>query len=233
MPLLDSRILRYRQKSNGETSEYTLTLKYIGGRAWKVYTVKDKDIPYGELEFSSNGVIVEAATRMSLTSLESRRTVGAFNQVWVDEGADVDSVWYDEQTGTETVVAGYERVTVPAGTFEDCLKTVTTPLAEIADSIEARYQRGDSNEQLYLKEKEVVNWQTVRWFAAGVGLIKEQVGPQGEAKIVRELIAVEAEGSGLVDSTQIKSQPQQERIRPKQSLAPEETAPEETQTEEQ
>lgn len=233
MPLLDSRVLRYRQKSNGETSEYTLSLKYIGGRAWKVYTVKDENIPYGELEFSSNGTIVEAATRISLTSLESRKTVGAFNQVWVDEGADVDSVWYDEQTGTETVVAGFEQATVPAGTFDECLKTVTTPLPEIADSIKARYERGDTDEQLYLKEKEVVDWQTVRWFAAGVGLVKEQIGPQGEAKIVRELIAIEAEGAGLVDSTQLKSNTEAPKIKPKQSLESQvEESPEETPTDE-
>ncbi|MBL0063358.1 MAG: hypothetical protein IPP40_18210 [bacterium] len=150
--LLDSRVVRYRQKGSGETSEYTLTFKYIGGRAWKVYTAKGDNLPYGELEFSSNGTIVEAATQMSLTSLESRNTVGAFNQVWVDE-MDVDSVWYDEQTGTETVVAGFERVTVPAGTFDECLKTVTTPLAEIADPVTPAITVVTSNEQLHPQGK--------------------------------------------------------------------------------
>lgn len=206
MPLLDSRVLRYREKSEQETYEYTLSLKYIGGRVWKVYTTHDENIPYGRIEFTSNGNIVEAAALISLTSLESRKRVSAFNQVWVDEGANVDSVWRDESTGTETLVAGYETVTVPAGTFEECLKTVTTPLPEVADSIEARYQRGESGEDLYVKECEVANWQTVRWFASGVGLVKEQIGPPGEVKIIRELIAVESEGVGLVDSVYLDTE---------------------------
>lgn len=200
MPLLDGRKLRYREKGDGETYEYTLTMKYIGGRAWKVFVCEDDDTPYGGIEFTTNGVAVEAATRISFTSLESRTQVSAFNQVWVDDGADPDSGWFDEQPGTETIVAGYETVTVPAGTFDDCLKTVATPLPDVADSVEARYQRGDSDEKLYLEEKAVVNWQTVRWFAHGVGLVKEQLGPPGNAKIVRELLAIESEGAGKIDS---------------------------------
>ena len=141
MPLLDSRVLRYREKADGPSTEYTLTLKYIGGRSWKVYTCQDENIPYGSIEFTSNGVIVEAATLISLTSLESRKVVSAFNQVWVDEAVEVDSSWYDESTGTETLVAGYETVTVPAGKLEDCLKTGTTPLPEIADSVESHTPR--------------------------------------------------------------------------------------------
>lgn len=218
MPLLDGRTLRYRERGDGETYEYTLTLKYIGGRAWKVYTTHDENIPYGRIEFTSNGTIVEASTLISLTSLESRKQVSAFNQVWVDAGAEVDSVWRDEATGTETVVAGYETVTVPAGTFTECLKTVTTPLPEVADSVEARYQRGDSDEKLYIEEREVVNWQTVRWFAAGVGLVKEQVGPAGDMRITRELVALEAEGVGLVDSAYIEIENPNIQTEPKLKL---------------
>lgn len=204
MPLLDGRKLRYINKEAGDTYEYTLTLKYIGGRDWKVFTTEDEDIPYGAIEFTSNGIVVETSTLVSYTSLESRRVVSSFNQVWVDEDARVDSIWFDEQPGTETLVAGFETVTVPAGTYEECMKTVATPLPEIADSVEARYQRGDASEEQYIKEREVVNWQTVRWFAHGVGLVKETLGPPGEVKVSRELLAIESEGAGLVDSLQIK-----------------------------
>lgn len=204
MPLLDGRIMRYQEKGNGETYDYTLTMRYIGGRAWKVFTCEDEVTPYSGIEFTSNGSVVEAATGVGFTSMESRQHVGAFNQVWIDEKADPDSGWYDEQLGTETIEAGYETVTVPAGTFENCLKTVATPVPAVMDSVEARYQRGDSDEKLYLEEKRVVNWQTVRWFAHGVGLVKEQLGPPGEIKIVRELLAVEAEGGGKVDSFFVK-----------------------------
>jgi len=206
MPLLDGRKLRYRQNDEGETSEYSLTLKYIGGRQWKVYTTEDDNLPYGAIEFSSNGTIVEAVTLISFTSLESRKLVSAFNQKWVDAGAELDSVWFDEVPGTETLVAGYETVTVPAGKFENCLKTVVTPLPEIKDSVEARYQRGDSDEKLYIEEREVASWQTVRWFAHGVGLVKEQIGPMGDAKIIRELIALDSEGVGFIDSAFVKTE---------------------------
>lgn len=204
MPLMDGRKLRYHEKGNGESYDYSLTMKYIGGRAWKVYVCEDEGTPYGGIEFSSNGVIVEAATRISFTSMESRTQVSAFNQIWVDEGAALDSAWYNEQTGTETIVAGFETVTVPAGKFEDCLKTVVTPLPAVADSIEARYQRNEMDEQAYSEERGVANWQTVRWFAQGVGLVKEQIGPPGEVKIVRELLAVDAEGAGKVDSFEVE-----------------------------
>lgn len=198
--MLDGRILRYRENAEGEASEYSLTLKFLGGRTWKIYEATDKDIPYGAIEFSSDGKIVEVATQVSLTSLDSRKSVSVYDQVWIDEGAEVDSFWTDPTVGTESLVAGYETITVPAGKFEDCLKMVVTPLPELKDSIEARYQRDESDEQLYLLEKEASNWQTVRWFANGVGLIKEQIGPPGAARIVRELLAVEAEGAGEVDT---------------------------------
>ncbi|MBK6766674.1 MAG: hypothetical protein IPG71_10270 [bacterium] len=69
LPLLDGRVLRYRERAADETSEYTLTLRYLGGRAWKVYEAADENNPYGVIEFSSDGKIVEAATLVSLTSL--------------------------------------------------------------------------------------------------------------------------------------------------------------------
>ncbi|MBK6766673.1 MAG: hypothetical protein IPG71_10265 [bacterium] len=128
--------------------------------------------------------------------------MSVYDQVWVDEGAEVDSLWTDPTVGTESLVAGYESVTVPAGTYDDCLKMVITPLPELRDSVEARYQRDESDEQLYLQEKEAASWQTVRWFANGVGLVKEQIGPSGDARIVRELLAVDVKGTGQVDSLQ-------------------------------
>lgn len=200
LPLLDGRVMRYRERADGESTEYSLTLKFLGGRTWKVYEATDDDIPYGVIEFSSDGKIVEVATLTSLTSLESRKDISFFDQVWVDEGADVDSVWTDPTVGTESLVAGYETVTVPAGTYEECLKMVATPLPELMDSVNARYERDESDEQLYLEEKEAAGWQTVRWFAHSVGLVKEQIGPPGDPRIVRELIAVVAEGAGDADT---------------------------------
>lgn len=203
-PLLEGRKLRYRESADGETREYTMTFRYIGGREWKVYEVKGDDLPYGAIEFQSDGRIVEAVTMLSMTSLESRLHTGQFNQVWLDDGVSEDSAWQDFAPGTETLVAGFETVTVPAGRYEECLMTVTTPLPEVKDSVEARYNRDEMKEPAYLRERELANWQTMRWFAHGVGLVKEQIGPPGEIRIVRELLAIEEEGYGLVDSLQLR-----------------------------
>lgn len=200
-PLLEDRALRYRQSGEEGTLDYTLTLHYIGGRQWKVFVVKGEDIPYGGIEFQSDGRYVEAVTSRSMTSLDSRSKLGEFSQVWLDDSAAVDSSWQDLSTGTETLVAGFETVTVPAGTYEDCLVTATTPLPQLADSVEARFRRDEMNEETYLLEREYARWQTVRWFAFGVGLVKEQLGPPGQPRITRELVAIENEGFGSADSS--------------------------------
>jgi hypothetical protein len=199
-PLLEGRVLSYRQTIEGETKDYTMSLHYIGGRAWKVYEAKIEGLAFGGLEFNSNGVVVEATSQFSYTSLEPRDEVSAFRQVWLDTGAREDSLWYDAAPGTESVFAGYQSVTVPAGSFENCMMIIATPVAEIKDSIEARHARGKSSDVLYQKELEVWNWSTVRWFAQGVGLVKEEIGPPGGVSIRRELLAVTSEGHGLVDS---------------------------------
>jgi len=200
MPLLDGRKLVYRETDEGERDDYSLTLHYIGGRNWKIYSVVEEETPYGRIEFESNGVVLRVSTQISLTSLESRKSIGAFTTVWLDGNAPEDSAWFDELTGTETLVAGYENVTVPAGSYTECLKTVSTPLPDLADSLEARYERSEIDEKQYTLERTFLNWQTVRWFASGVGLIKEQIGPPGETKILRELVAVEVEGTGKEDT---------------------------------
>ena len=200
MPLLEGRKLLYRETEAGEQLEYSLTLHYLGGRQWKIFGIREEESPYGAIEFESDGKIVRATTQLSFTSLDDRSGVGAFTAVWLDQGADEDSTWLDDQAGTETIVAGFEGVTVPAGRFSECLKIVTTPLDAVADSIEARYQRNAIDEQQYVEERAVANWQTVRWFAAGVGLVREQIGPPGETKILRELLMVAEIGTGKADS---------------------------------
>lgn len=207
LPLLENRILEYRESADGEETIYELKFHYIGGREWKVYTVTGDNSPYGGFELQSDGVLVEAVSNLSYTSLEPRDEVAEYAQVWVDDGAEVDSAWIDPTPGTETIVAGFETVSVPAGRFEECLKTVVTPLPEVKDSVEARYARGALNEDQYLREREYAAWQTVRWFAAEIGLVKEQLGPPGQARIVRELLAVKSEGVGLVDSLFLKPNP--------------------------
>lgn len=199
-PLLEGRTLSYRQTQDGETKDYTMSLHYIGGRSWKVYEAKFEGLAYGGLEFNSNGLIVEASSQYSLTSLDPRDDVSEFRQVWIDLGAREDSIWFDAAPGTESIFAGYETATVPAGRFENCMMVIANPIAEIKDSIEARHARENTSDALYKKEVEVWNWSTVRWFAPGVGLVKEEIGPPGEVKIRRELVAVTSEGVGVVDS---------------------------------
>jgi hypothetical protein len=192
MPLYEDRQLRYRVIDYGDTYEYSMKLRYLGGEEYKVFkaTVVEGEAP-GGLEFSSHEQQVTAITQFTLTSLESPLQKGEFSQIWIDEALQPGGYWTDFDTGTQTVFAGYEDVIVPAGTYTDCYKTVTEALPVLVDSIRARFERGEMDEEMLAQQSDNAKLIVLRWFAKDVGLVKEQVGT---ARFVRELLAVENEG---------------------------------------
>jgi len=202
LPLLDGRTLSYRERENTEEHTYTVQMRYAGGKTTRVYPLLFKGIKMGHCVFRSDGKQVIFSTDKPLTALMS---LPEYRQIWVDEAAKIGDEWNDMDTGTKTMLAGFETVTVPAGTYENCYKTVTTVLPVFLDSLQAWRERGD------LSDDEYRDWQAdskdiiVRWFASGVGLVKEQINSSDHT---RELVSVVKTGTGKIDidSTQSDSE---------------------------
>lgn len=198
MPLREERVLRYQEQRAGDVKEYRLTMSYSGGHRSKVYALRFKDAAFGECELISKDSLVYFSTTKPLTAMVPRGSAPEWRELWLDENAKRGEAWVNEQTGTQTVYAGNETLEVPAGTFTHCYKTVTEGLPELADSLLLRRDRGDLTGQEY--ENEIANAKlvVVRWFAPGVGLVREQVG----SEIIRVLAEVEQEGRGRVDTVE-------------------------------
>lgn len=190
--LLHDRLLRYQERTGERTRTFTLRLLYAGGRSVRVYEAVFDGVDPGRCAFLSSGTQVFFETNRSPMALE---LLPEYRQLWVDEAAAVGDSWQDEDTGTETVFAGYETVTVPAGTYQNCYKTVTTASRALTDSLSAWRSRGRLSDEEYQSRADEAARVVVRWFASGVGLVKEQLAPDH----VRELLAVVRPGTGLVD----------------------------------
>ena len=121
--LLHRRTMRYVERKGSEERRFTIRMFYSGGRSVRAYELEVKGLDLGHCRFISKDQQVFFETNKPATTLAD---VPEFRQLWEDETANPSDGWEDSDTGTETVVASSETVTVPAGTFENCYKTVTT-----------------------------------------------------------------------------------------------------------
>ena len=71
---------------------------------------------------------------------------------------------------------------------------------ELFDTLSAWRERGEIKPAEYAHERENAEQLVVRWFAPGVGLVKEQIG----SAIIRVLTGIEKEGTGLTDTTRLE-----------------------------
>jgi hypothetical protein len=191
--LLHRRTLRYEERLGSEARRFTIRMFYSGGREVRAYDLQVKGLDLGHCRFISKGQQVFFETNQPATALTD---VPEFRQLWVDETANPGDGWEDSDTGTETVVAPSETVTVPAGTYQDCYKTVTTGTSALLDSLTAWHERGTLEDEVFESQMGAAQMPVVRWFASGVGLVKAQFGDPDH---VRELVAVVEQGIGRVD----------------------------------
>ena len=196
MPLRHERVLRYQEQRGVDQKDYELTMLYTGGHRSKVYALRFKDASFGECELIGNDSMIYFSTTEPLTAMVPRGTSPDWRELWIDENARHGDSWLNEDTGTQTVYAGNETVSIPTGSFSNCYKTVTEAVPELADSLLARRDRGDLSTKEYEHELANSKLVVVRWFAPGVGLVREQVGDD----IIRVLQEVSSEGHGLVDT---------------------------------
>lgn len=183
----------YRQRRGDVTTEYSWRQNWLGGKRVKVFSLTIDGIDMGDGTLIQSDSAITFATTKPLTMLESPRIVPEFRQVWVDESVARGEGWDDPDTGTRTVMAGFESVTVPAGTFEHCYRTVTEASPELFDSLTSRRNDGSLTVQDYQLQIEQARLVVSRWFAPGVGLVKEQIGGPD---YVRELVKVKHPGRG-------------------------------------
>jgi hypothetical protein len=201
LPLLSGRVLKYQEHVGDDVHDYTVQFTYWGGQETRVFDAQFKGIDAGQCRFLSRGGLVFFTTTQPLTAL---RDAPEFRQLWVDDSASAGDEWEDEDTGTQTTFVGYEKVTVPAATFERCYKTVTTALPALKDSIDAWYGRGLIDEKDSQARLAAADLTVTRWFAAGIGLVKEQIGDESH---VRELVRLVKPGRGVAD---VPPEPNQE-----------------------
>lgn len=202
--LLDGRVLQYHEVRDGKTREFTLTLHFNGGTLAREFAAEFRGLKMGACSFISTDTQVIFETMQPFTAMA---VLPEYRQVWVDETAQFGDAWQDLDVGTETVFAGLETITVPAGTFADCYKTVTVTLPALQDTLAAWRAGGIINEADYEQMTANAELTIIRWFAAGVGLIKEQIGGSNH---VRELTAILATGKGKMDVPLPQAQPTDE-----------------------
>jgi len=191
--LLHGRELRYEERVGEEVKPYTLRLTYSGGDMVRVFEAQFRGLDFGRCSFISNRTQVFFETNRPTTALQE---LPEYREAWVDEEAKPGDVWLNEDTGTETAFAGYESISVPAGTFSECYKTVTVGSETLLDSLEVWLARGAIEQGEYDAQMAAAEVVVVRWFASGVGLVREQIGNSDH---VRELVAVVRPGTGRVD----------------------------------
>jgi hypothetical protein len=191
--LLHRRTLRYVERMGSEERRFTIRMFYSGGRAVREYELQVKGLDLGHCRLISKDQQVFFETNKPATALAD---VPEFRQLWVDEAVSPGDSWEDSDTGTETVVASPETVTVPAGTYADCYKTVTAGTPVLLDSLTFWHESGALKDEIFAPQMAAAQTVVVRWFASGVGLVKVQFG---DPEHVWELTAVAEAGTGRVD----------------------------------
>lgn len=190
LPLLHDRTLKYVERTGSETKSYSIRLFYSGGHEFRVYSIKTTGVDLGHTEFISDSAHVWYVTSQPLTAIVP---LDQYQELWVDESAKEGTVWHDEFTGQQTVFAGYETIEIGSSTYPDCYKTVTTPEPFYLDSLTAWRDRGAIGDDEFNARAANAGMVVVRWFAQGVGLVREQFGNSGR---VRELVSIENPGVG-------------------------------------
>lgn len=193
LPLAHNRVLRYQETEDGKVTRYTIRMIYAGGEKIRVYDLEWKGLEHGFSSLLSSGAKVYYETQQPLTAVVDQ---SHYRELWIDEDANEGADWNSDDVGINTVFAGYETVTVPAGTYADCYKTVSTVQPVYLDSLKAALERSEMSADVYHDLVQRAGLVVIRWFAAGVGLVKEQIG---EPTHVRELVAVERDGMGAVN----------------------------------
>ncbi len=177
LPLRDGQTYTYQRQCNEQTEQLTRRLRIIKG---DIETPEFRVFEKGGESFDQflrhQGNAVVHLTEKPPARLEEFDEGQLYLSTWLLDGATRGDYWEDEETGLRTAVAGFESVTVLAGTFDDCIKTVTEPTDILLEVIEKRGEQNRLSAEQIAVELENARELCIRWFARGVGLVKEEKG---------------------------------------------------------
>lgn len=190
-PLVDGRIYVYRETVENKSFDFTIETRFGGGTKYPVYFLRVEGADWGQCLFMLQDSSVVFVSSKPEARLEAPELTPEYRQTWMDETIDEGNYWDDPDTGTRTVLASLnESVTTPAGTYDFCARTVTETLPELFDSLTARLSGGRITQSEYDQQSARARDVIERWFAPGVGFVKERFRQSG---VVRELVAIKRE----------------------------------------
>ncbi|MBU1707197.1 hypothetical protein KKB28_04705 [bacterium] len=177
LPLRDNQTFTYQRQCGDNTEQVTRELRLVkGDLETPEFRIIEKDGESFDQFLRHQGNAVVYLTEKPLARLEDFAEGQLYLSTWLLDGATNGDYWEDEETGLRTAVAGFESVTVPAGTFEDCIKTVVESTDLLLEVIEKRGEQSGLSEEMLAVELEDAKELCIRWFAWGVGLVKEEKG---------------------------------------------------------
>ena len=177
LPLRDGQTYTYQRQCGDNTEQLTRRLRFIKG---DIETPEFRVFEKGDESFDQflrhQGNAVVHLTVKPPARLMPLGEGHFYLSTWLLDDASPGTYWEDEETGLRTAVAGFESVTVPAGTFDDCIKTVAEPTEILLEVIEKRGEQNGLSAEEITVELESARELCIRWFAWGVGLVKEEKG---------------------------------------------------------
>lgn len=175
LPLRDGMKHVYQRECDGQVEPITMALQFVKG---DLETPEFRvDAPgVGDMFLRRQGNAVVCLMERPPARLKELAEGELYLSTWLLDGATPGTFWEDEDTGLRTAVAGCEAVTTPAGTFSDCIK-VTIEATEILWEVTGeRIRRDKLSPEQEDAISESLSYVCIRWFARGVGLVKEEHG---------------------------------------------------------
>lgn len=175
LPLRDGMKYVYQRECDGRVEPITMALQFVKG---DLETPEFRvDAPsVGDMFLRRQGNVVVCLCERPQARLKELPEGELYLSTWLLDGAAPGTFWEDEDTGLRTAVAGYEAVTTPAGTFDDCIKVTIEATEMLWEVTKERIRRDKLSPEQEDAVCEGLSYVCIRWFARGVGLVKEEHG---------------------------------------------------------
>ncbi|MFH1009738.1 MAG: hypothetical protein V1784_00710 [bacterium] len=175
LPLRDGQKFVYQRECDGRVEPIVMELSFVQG---------DLETPEFRVDASGMGDRFLRRQGNAIVCLMERPPARLrelaqgelYLSTWLLDGATPGTFWEDEDTGLRTAVAGFESVTTPAGTFESCMKVTIEATEILWEVTEERIRRDQLSPEQEDAICEDLSQICIRWFARGVGLVKEEHG---------------------------------------------------------
>lgn len=177
LPLRDGSKYVYQRECDGKPEQFTWQFRFVEGDyetpEFRIIEQNGKSV---DKFLRRQGNAVVFLTEKPIARLLYLGENELYLSTWLLEGITAHDFWEDEETGMRTAVSGFESVTTPAGKFKDCIKVVIEATEMLWDVTEERLRRYGHSPEEADATREALSDYYIRWFARGVGLVKEKHG---------------------------------------------------------